>query len=185
MSASPRDDLLVWIDLEMSGLDHRRERILELAILVTDSQLELVAEGPQLVIHQDDALLDAMDEWNTEHHGASGLTASVRASELGEEAAEEQVLAFLAPLCKPGTAPLAGNSVWMDRLFLKSYMRRLDEFLHYRIVDVSTIKELARRWRPEVLERAPPKKEAHRALDDIRESIAELAWYRRELFAAP
>jgi len=179
---APAPDRLVWIDLEMSGLDVERCRILEIAVLVTDGALEVVAEGPELVVHQEDGVLAAMDAWNTEHHGASGLTAAVRASTVSEAEAERQVLEFVATHCPPGTAPLAGNSVWMDRLFLRRYMPALERHLHYRIVDVSTLKELARRWAPDVLERLPPKAEKHRALDDIRESVAELAFYRRELF---
>jgi oligoribonuclease len=173
---------LVWIDLEMSGLDVERCRILEIAALVTDSELGVVAEGPDLVIHQDESVLAAMDAWNTEHHGASGLTASVRASPIDLAEAERRVLEFVALHCKPNTAPLAGNSVWMDRLFLRRYMPRLEAYLHYRIVDVSTIKELVRRWTPGVAARAPAKSERHRALEDIRESVAELAFYRREAF---
>lgn len=179
---SPGPERLVWIDLEMSGLDVERCRILEIAVLITDGGLGLVAEGPDLVVHQEDAVLDAMDAWNTEHHGASGLTAAVRASAVGEAEAERQVLEFVARHCPPGTAPLAGNSVWMDRLFLRRHMPRLEGHLHYRIVDVSTVKELVRRWQPAVFAGLPPKSERHRALDDIRESVAELAYYRREVF---
>lgn len=178
--AAPRSDLLVWIDMEMSGLDVERERVLEIAVLLTDSELAVVAEGPDLVVHQPDGVLAGMDEWNTTHHGASGLTEAVRASRVGEAEAQERVLAFLAEHCVPRTAPLAGNSVWNDRLFLRRWMPRVEAFLHYRIVDVSTVKELVRRWQPEVAARMPAKKDAHRALDDIRESIAELAFYRRE-----
>lgn len=183
--ASPRSDLLVWIDMEMSGLDAERERVLEIAVLITDSDLCVVAEGPDLVVHQPESVLAAMDEWNTSHHGASGLTAAVRASPVSEAQAEERVLAFLAQHCAPRTAPLAGNSVWNDRLFLRRWMPRVEAFLHYRIVDVSSIKELVRRWQPEVAARLPAKKDAHRALDDIKESIAELAFYRREAWRSP
>jgi oligoribonuclease len=178
----PRADLLLWIDLEMSGLDVERERILEAVALLTDGELEVVAEGPRLVVHQDDALLAAMDEWNREHHGASGLTEAVRASTLSEVEAEEQLLAFVREHCEPGTTPLAGNSIHHDRVFLRRYMPRLEAFVHYRNVDVSTVKELVRRWHPEVLERAPAKVGAHRALEDIRESIDELRYYRRAVF---
>lgn len=178
-------DRMVWIDLEMSGLDVERCRILEIAALLTDSQLGIVAEGPDLVVHQGDDVLAAMDAWNSEHHGASGLTAAVRASQVSEAEAEARVLEFVARHCSAGTAPLAGNSVWMDRLFLRRYMPRLEAFLHYRIVDVSTVKELVRRWSPAVAARVPAKAERHRALEDIRESVAELAYYRREAFRAP
>lgn len=179
-----RNDLLVWIDMEMSGLDVARERVLELAVLITDGDLQLVAEGPQLVLHQPESVLAAMDEWNTAHHGASGLVEAVRASRVSEAQAEEQVLAFLREHCVERSAPLAGNSVWNDRLFLRKYLPRVEAYLHYRIVDVSTVKELVRRWLPGVAERTPPKRDAHRALDDIRESIAELAFYRREAWRA-
>ena len=175
-------DRMVWIDLEMSGLDVEHCRILEIAALVTDSALAVVAEGPDLVLHQNESVLAAMDAWNTEHHGASGLTAAVRESTLEVQDAETRVLEFVARHCKPNSAPLAGNSIWMDRLFLRRYMPRLEAYLHYRIVDVSTIKELVRRWSPAVAARAPAKAERHRALDDIRESVAELAFYRREAF---
>lgn len=175
-----RSDLLVWIDMEMSGLDVERERVLEIAVLLTDSELCVVAEGPDLVVHQPESVLAAMDEWNTTHHGASGLSDAVRASRVGEAQAQERVLAFLTAHCAPRTAPLAGNSVWNDRQFLRKYLPRVEAFLHYRIVDVSSVKELVRRWQPEIFGRLPAKKDAHRALDDIRESIAELEFYRRE-----
>ena len=181
-SESPRNDLIVWMDLEMSGLDPERERILEAAVLLTDWNLELVAEGPELVIHQSDELLAGMDEWNTKHHGASGLTDKVRQSTITEGAAEETILEFLAAHTERGSAPLAGNSIWQDRRFVGRYWPRVDAHLHYRLVDVSTVKELVRHWRPTVFEKVPAKTEAHRALDDIRESIAELAYYRRSIF---
>jgi len=179
-SAAP----LVWIDMEMSGLDPERERILELAVLITDDELEVVARGPELVVHQPDALLEAMDAWNTEHHGASGLTERVRASSVSERDAEEQVLAFLQQHCAEGSGRLAGNSVWQDRRFLERSMPRVVDWLHYRLVDVSSVKELLMRWRPEVVASAPPKGEAHRALADIEESIAELRHYRDAVFVA-
>jgi oligoribonuclease len=182
MADAAPPSLLVWMDLEMTGLDPERERILEMATLITDSSLEVVAEGPELVVHQPDELLAAMDEWNAKHHGESGLVGRVRASRVSEAEAEERTLAFVAAHCPAGTAPLCGNSVWQDRRFLARYMPRLDAHLHYRIVDVSTVKELARRWNPEVFAGAPEKKGAHRALNDIRESLAELAWYRSALF---
>lgn len=171
---------LVWIDMEMSGLDPQRERILEIATVVTDENLEVLGHGPNLIVHQDDALLDGMDEWCTQHHGQSGLTEAVRASKIDTEAAEAQTLAFLQQFCKAGKSPLCGNSVGHDRKFIARYMPQLDAFLHYRIVDVSTIKELARRWYPGL--DVPPKKESHRALDDILESIAELRFYREHVF---
>jgi oligoribonuclease len=179
---SARDDLLVWIDLERTGLDPETCTIVEIATIVTDSNLTIVAEGPDLVIHADDAALARMAPIVTKMHEESGLTELVRASTLDVAAAEAATLAFLAPLVVARTAPLCGNSIWKDRQFLERYMPRLSEHLHYRLVDVSTLKELARRWRPTAA--APPrKKETHRALSDIRESIAELAHYRAHLLA--
>jgi oligoribonuclease len=179
-SANPRLDRLVWIDMEMSGLDPERCAILEIATIVTDGALDVVAEGPDIVVHQPDAVLEAMDEWCTTHHGASGLTAAVRASTIDLAAAEALTLEFLREHVVPGKAPLAGNSVWQDRRFLTRYMPALDGFLHYRLVDVSTVKELCRRWYPAMA--LPSKEGSHRALDDIRESIAELRAYRRRVF---
>ncbi len=171
---------LVWIDLEMSGLNPDTCRILEVATIVTDGELEIVAEGPDIVVHQPEAVLGAMDEWCTTHHGASGLTAAVKASTISLAEAEAQTLAFLEPLTASGTSPLCGNSIWQDRRFISRYMPKLDAFLHYRMIDVSTVKELTRRWYPET--NAPAKGESHRALDDIRESIAELKFYRGAVF---
>ncbi len=171
---------LVWIDMEMSGLDPLSCRILEIATVVTDGDLQIVAEGPDLVVHQPDEVLDAMDEWCTSHHGDSGLTEQVRASTIDEAEAERQTLEFLEKWSRPGASPLCGNSVYQDRRFIVRYMPAIDRFLHYRLVDVSSIKELSRRWYPD-LER-PNKKETHRALDDILESIEELRFYRKSLF---
>lgn len=171
---------LVWIDMEMSGLDPDGCRILEIATIVTDGELNVLVEGSDLVVHQPDAVLDAMDEWCTRHHGESGLTAQVRAATIDEAEAERQTLALLAAWTQPGTSPLCGNSIHQDRRFIARYMPKLDAFLHYRMVDVSTIKELSRRWYPEL--KPPTKRETHRALDDIRESIAELRFYRSTLF---
>ncbi len=179
---SERPGRLVWIDLEMTGLDPARERIIEIATIVTDSQLEIIAEGPELVIHQSDARLDAMDEWNTKQHGKSGLTARVRESDITERDAEKRTLEFVAEHCDRGTAPLAGNSVHHDRRFLCRYMPKLVDWLHYRIVDVSSVKELTKRWYPDVLDKLPEKPDSHRALDDIRASIEELRFYREQVF---
>jgi oligoribonuclease len=175
-------DRLVWMDLEMTGLNPDKERIIEIAVLVTDGQLEIVAEGPDLVVSQPDTLLDAMDDWNRTHHGESGLIERVKKSKLSEAEAEQQVLTFLAEHCKPGSCPLAGNSVHQDRRFLSRYMSALSSFLHYRIVDVSSVKELTRRWYPEIYEKRPTKKGSHRALDDIHESIEELRFYKQHVF---
>ena len=168
---------LVWIDLEMTGLSPEDDRIIEIASLVTDSALNILAEGPVLAVRQSLERLAGMDEWNTRHHTASGLVASVRESTIDEAEAERQTLEFLRPYASPGQAPLCGNSVCQDRRFLAAYMPELNAWLHYRHVDVSSIQELAARWRPD-LARAHTKRNTHRALDDIRESVAELRYYR-------
>ena len=169
---------LVWIDMEMSGLVPDRERILEVAMVVTDADLNVVAEAPVLVLHQPDAVLDAMDSWNRSTHGKSGLVDKVKASRLTEGEAEGLLLEVLKPLVPTGVAPLCGNTVHQDRRFMARYMPALDAYLHYRIVDVSTLKELARRWRPDVLQ-GIAKEGRHEALADIYESIEELRHYRR------
>nr|HEX4313300.1 oligoribonuclease [Kofleriaceae bacterium] len=179
-------DVLVWMDMEMTGLEPDRERVIEVATILTDGQLVEIATGPELVIHQSDELLGAMDDWNRSHHGASGLVDRVRASTITEADAEQQILAFLAQHV-PGTSlkdrpVLAGNSIHQDRRFIRRYMPALEKRLHYRMVDVSTIKELARRWFPAVVGKQPGKKDTHRALDDIRESIAELRFYKEHVF---
>ena len=171
---------LIWADLEMSGLEPTQHQILEIAVLVTDGELNILAEGPDLVVHQPDAVLEAMDEWCTTHHAQSGLTQAVKDSKVDLQEAEAQVLSFLREHCPEGQSPLCGNTIGQDRRFLCSYMPTLEGYLHYRNVDVSSIKELARRWYPGLA--APPKGEAHRAMDDIRESIAELRFYRETLF---
>ena len=171
---------LVWVDLEMSGLDPKQHHILEAAVVITDGELEVIAEGPNLIIHQEQDVLDAMDEWCTTHHAQSGLTAAVQSSQISLAQAETQLHAFIAQHCPSGASPLCGNSIGQDRRFLVEYMPTLEAPLHYRIVDVSSIKELARRWYPDVS--APSKKESHRALDDILESIEELRFYRKHLF---
>jgi len=173
---------LIWMDLEMTGLDPERERIIEIAVLITDNALEIVAEGPDLVVHQPESLLEQMDDWNRKHHGASGLTERVRASQVSEAEAEAQVLAFLREHVKQGAAPLAGNSIHQDRRFLRRYMPQIDDYLHYRNVDVSSVKELVKRWYPAVYSKRPSKVGTHRALDDIRESVAELRYYRDQVF---
>ncbi len=173
---------LFWIDLEMSGLDPERERILELACLITDSELNILAEGPEFVLHQDEKLLAQMDEWNQKHHAESGLIDRVRKSKTKEAEVEAQLLEFLGRHVSNRESPVAGNSVHQDRRFLSRYLPRVDEYLHYRNVDVSTIKELCRRWYPKVYEDAPAKRQAHRALEDIYESIAELRYYRDHIF---
>lgn len=171
---------LVWIDMEMSGLDPRRCRVLEIATIVTDAELEVLAEGPVLVVHQPDEVLAAMDEWCTRVHGESGLTDQVRASTIDEAEAERQTVEFLNQWSEPGTSPLCGTSVFQDRRFIMRYMPKVFEFLHYRMVDVASVRELSRRWYPDL--KPPPRKDTHRALDDIRESIEELRFYREHLF---
>lgn len=168
---------LIWVDLEMTGLNPETDRIIEIATVVTDKDLNVIAEGPNLVVHQSDEALNAMDEWCTTHHGESGLTQRVKDSKLSDADAEAETLAFLKEWVAPGASPLCGNSIWQDRRFLVRYMPHLDAFCHYRNIDVSTLKELARRWRPEVLD-GFEKKGSHRALDDILESIGELKHYR-------
>ncbi|WP_444959147.1 oligoribonuclease [Microbulbifer sp. ZKSA002] len=172
---------LIWIDLEMTGLNPDKERIIEIATVVTDSRLEILAEGPSMVIHQSDALLDAMDEWNTEQHGGSGLVARVKESSISERGAERETLEFLRQWVPEGASPMCGNSIGQDRRFLVKYMPELESYFHYRNLDVSSVKELARRWRPEVLD-GVKKHSSHLALDDIRDSIEELRHYRETFF---
>jgi oligoribonuclease len=171
---------LVWMDLEMTGLDVEDHVILEIATIVTDGELNVLAEGPNIVIHQPEDELQKMDDWCVQHHGASGLTAKVRASKIDTREAELETLEFIKKWVGPREAPLCGNSIWQDRRFIGAYMRELDAYLHYRIVDVSSIKELTRRWYPTV--KSPGKGASHRALDDIRESIEELRYYREQVF---
>ncbi|WP_424398991.1 oligoribonuclease [Motiliproteus coralliicola] len=182
--SSSKQTNLIWIDLEMTGLDPKKERIIEIATIVTDADLNIIAEGPNLVINQPDSLLDAMDEWCTRQHGQSGLTQRVRDSKVSERDAELATLAFIREHVDEGASPICGNSIGQDRRFLVAYMPELETFFHYRNLDVSTIKELARRWRPEVLD-GVKKKGSHLALDDIRDSINELVHYRETFFQMP
>lgn len=168
---------LIWIDMEMTGLAPDTDRIIEVAIVVTDAQLATVAEAPVLVVHQTDAVLNGMDEWNTGTHGRTGLTERVRASRLTEAQVEQRMLEFLAAHVPIRTSPMCGNSVCQDRRFLARYMPRLEAYFHYRNLDVSTLKELVRRWRPD-LTKGLVKKGRHEALADIYESIDELKYYR-------
>jgi oligoribonuclease len=168
---------LIWIDLEMTGLNPDTDVIIEMATIVTDSQLNLLAEGPVLAIHQSDAALAAMDEWNTRQHGGSGLTQRVRESRISAAEGEAQTLAFLELWVPKGKSPICGNSICQDRRFLYRHMPALEGYFHYRNLDVSTLKELAARWAPEVLA-SFKKSGSHLALDDIRESVAELRHYR-------
>ncbi|XP_071799397.1 oligoribonuclease, mitochondrial-like [Asterias amurensis] len=173
---------LVWVDLEMTGLDVDKCHILEMACLVTDSDLNVVAEAPNLIINQPEERLAEMDEWCTTHHTDSGLVDAVRASKVSVQQAEYEMLAFIRQHTMPKKCPLAGNSVHVDKTFLEKYMPQFVEHLHYRIVDVSTVKELCRRWYPRQWSDVPYKKGAHRALDDITESIKELKYYRTNIF---
>lgn len=168
---------LVWLDCEMTGLDPEKERIIEIAVVVTGPDLTPRVEGPVLVIHQDDAVLAAMDAWNQSTHGRSGLIDKVRASTLTEAEAETRLLEFLSRYVDKGVSPMCGNTIGQDRRFLVRYMPRVEAFFHYRNVDVSTLKELARRWRPQLVD-AFKKQQAHTALADVHESIDELAHYR-------
>ncbi len=173
---------LVWLDLEMTGLDHANNVIIEIASIVTDSELNILAEGPNIAIHQPDSELAKMDEWCTNTHGATGLTQRVRESQIDLAQAETDTLAFISQWVDPGQSPMCGNSIGTDRRFLLEYMPRLEGYFHYRNVDVSTLKELARRWAPSVYS-SFNKEGTHLALDDIRESIDELRFYRQQFLA--
>lgn len=170
---------LIWLDMEMTGLDPEEHKILEIATVITDKDLNIIHEGPELIIHQNETELSKMDAWNQSHHGKSGLTERVRSSELSTKEAEALTLEFIRPLIRPNTGILSGNSIWQDRRFIHKHMPALDQYLHYRMLDVSSIKILTQLW----YEKPPfPKTEAHRALDDIKESIEELRFYRRHIF---
>jgi oligoribonuclease len=171
------ENRLLWVDMEMSGLSPDGDRVLEIAMVVTDAQLNVVAEGPVIVIHQDDSVLDRMDAWNRSTHARSGLTARVRESGLDEAAAERQMLDWAARYIPAGRSPMCGNSICQDRRFMARWMPQLEAFFHYRNLDVSTLKELAKRWQPQVL-RSFEKKSRHEALADVYESIEELKHYR-------
>jgi len=180
--AMPSSDNLIWIDLEMTGLKPDTDSIIEIATVVTDKELVVIADGPVFAIHQSEQVLGLMDEWNQKQHGSSGLAARVRASAIAEAEAEARTLEFLAPLVKSGASPMCGNSICQDRRFLARHMPKLERFFHYRNLDVSTLKELARRWAPGVVE-SFVKQGTHLAQADIHESIAELRHYRARLFA--
>ena len=184
VTAQRRPDHLIWLDLEMTGLEPKTCTILEIATIVTDAQLRVLEEGPNLAIHHPPRVLNAMELWSRKQHAASGLTERCRASRVSMAAAEAQTLRWLKRWTLPRTSPLCGNSIGHDRRFLVKYMPALHAWCHYRSVDVSTIKELARRWYPSGWE-LPPKATQHLALEDIRASIAELQHYRQRLFVAP
>ncbi len=181
LSAHTKEKNLVWIDLEMTGLDPTKDRILEIATLVTDSNLNILKEAPTFFISQPQSIIENMDEWNSKHHSESGLLDLMRTKGVREEYAEARVIEAIAPFINQGISPLCGNSIWQDRRFLERYMPELNKVFHYRNVDVSSIKELVRRWFPEVAT-GLKKAGAHRALDDIKESIMELRYYRDNCF---
>ena len=173
---------LIWVDLEMTGLDPEQDVIIEIATVVTDTELNIKDQLPAMAISRDKSLFAKMDDWNKEHHTKSGLWQEVITSTISEEKAEQDTLDFISQYCKRKESPLCGNSVWQDRRFLARYMKRLDDHLHYRLVDVSTIKELGSYWYPQV--KKPTKSSAHRAMDDIVESIEELKFYREHYFSS-
>ena len=181
MSTTRKNDRLVWVDMEMSGLLPETDRILEIAMIVTDGDLNIVAEGPVLVVHQEDAVLDRMDAWNKGTHSKSGLIDKVKASTLTEADVEAECLAFLKQHVKSSISPMCGNTIHQDRRFMNRYMPKLEAYFHYRNIDVSTIKELCKRWQPEVA-KGFSKQQAHTALADIIESVEELRYYREKLF---
>lgn len=178
---SEQNGRLIWVDLEMTGLSPENDVIIEIATIVTDDQLNEIAVGPVIAVKQTDARLDAMDDWNTRTHTESGLVARVKDSQLGDQAAEQATLAFLKEHVAPNSSPMCGNSICQDRRFLARYMPELEAFFHYRNLDVSTVKELAKRWHPTVSS-GFKKQNAHTALADIRESIEELRYYREHFF---
>ena len=181
----PRDDnRLVWVDMEMTGLDPFNDKIIEVAVVVTDSELNVLEEGPVLAIHQSDEILAGMDAWNTSTHGKSGLTARVKDSPIDEAQAEALLIEFLAKYIGPGKSPMCGNSICQDRRFMAKYMPKLEAYFHYRNLDVSTLKELCKRWNPTIA-RKFVKKTKHTALADIHESIDELRFYREHFIVAP
>ena len=175
---------LIWIDLEMTGLVPEKDRIIEIATIITNKDLEILAEGPMIAVHQPNTVLDEMDEWCTTQHGKSGLTKRVQESSVTESEAEQKTLEFLREYVPEGASPMCGNSICQDRRFLARYMPKLEAFFHYRHIDVSTLKELARRWHPQAM-RGFVKESSHLALDDIRDSIDELRHYRESLIRLP
>ena len=175
---------LIWIDLEMTGLEPQQDYIIEIATIVTDSDLNILVEGPTIAVHQSDVVLAGMDEWNTTHHGDSGLTERVRHSDYNESIAERETMAFLSQYVPPGESPMCGNSICQDRRFMARWMPSLESFFHYRNLDVSSVKELAKRWHPEVYA-GFKKNAAHLAMQDVRDSIAEMRHYRDTFLRLP
>lgn len=180
-----KENNLIWIDLEMTGLRPEKDYILEIASIVTDSELNIIAQGPNITIHQPWYCLQDMSEWVKDQHTKSGLLSEVGSSTITLDGAEQQTLDFLYEYCMPATSPLCGNSVCHDRAFLRVYMPRIVSFLHYRTIDVTSIKEVVSRWYPDNAQAKYKKKDAHRALDDIKESVEELSYYRNNFFIKP
>ena len=174
---------LIWIDLEMTGLAPNADRILEIATLITDANLNIIAEGPNLAVRQSDELLDGMEDWNQRHHSKTGLIEKVKNSRIDDKEAERQTIEFLVQYSDKGASPMCGNSICQDRRFLANYMPELEDFFHYRNLDVSSVKELVRRWKPEILE-GLVKKGTHIAMDDIKDSVIELIYYREHFIDA-
>ncbi|MEK9719488.1 MAG: oligoribonuclease [Quisquiliibacterium sp.] len=184
VAGAPNESWLIWVDMEMTGLNPATDRVIEIAAVVTDGDLNLIAQGPAIAIHQPDAVLAGMDQWNTATHGRSGLTERVRGSNVTEALAEQMMIDFLRPLVPAGKSPMCGNSICQDRRFMARYLPRLESWFHYRNLDVSTLKELCKRWQPE-LARGFSKRSAHTALADIVESIEEMRYYREHFIVAP
>ncbi len=182
VTSKQKKDYLVWIDLEMTGLDPKKCTIIEIGTVITDSQLEVIAEGPSIAIHHSDKTLGGMEAWSKYHHRKSGLTEECRKSRISLKKAEEETLKFIRPYCKEKTAPLCGNTIWQDRRFLVKYMPKLEQYLHYRTIDVSSIKELVKRWYGDGFKMPRAKNQTHRVMDDIRESVEELRFYRDKVF---
>lgn len=181
MNSQLNKNNLIWIDLEMTGLDPNRDRIIEIATVITDSDLNILAEGPVLAISQPESQLALMDDWNVNTHTSTGLLNRVKLSNISEQQAEQQTIDFISQWVPENCSPICGNTIGQDRRFLFNYMPKLEKYFHYRYLDVSTIKELARRWKPEILTELT-KKGTHQALDDIKDSISELAYYRTHFF---